>query len=401
MSLIERLDFWVTMAILVFVILPRLIRNPAGFIMDWFVNPIMGRSTQAAKQRPQADAGTAAPRKAARAVAVPVRIGYDDDEAPTLAAPLPMVSLEKIAGGLTILIVGSRGSGKTVLLRALVGLKAAATAVFDPHNAPGKWPEGAAVIGGGSNYRAVYEGLRLLVGDMGKRSKAMNEGRATTFPRLLLAADEMGSIMHEAGSVVSKDEDLPETLVRRWLKESRKFGGEFIAGAHGDTAASLGSSGDTVAFKQSFDYIIYTGAFVRRALADAGHAKYLAQIPVGTTPEGNTFPLIVPVFRPTYGDWVLLDMRGCLNAPTLDRPALHIPVADAPTQAAKPAQAQRERPPVTAEELAEAMRAHRAEHGSMPSRAAMERRLYGYTGGAAHAGVAAVWDEAVALVEEG
>ena len=63
--------------------------------------------------------------------------------------------------------------------------------------------------------------------------------------------------------------------------------------------------------------------------------------------------------------------------------------------------AQRERPPVTAEELAEAMRAHRAEHGSMPSKRAMEMRLYGHYAGAAHEKVSAVWDEAMELVEEG
>lgn len=262
-------------------------------------------------------------------------------------ATLRQISLGQLAAGTTILIVGSRRSGKSVLLRAIVGLKQHASLVFDPHDSPGKWPANTAVAGGGSDYAGVYRALLRMLEELSQRSEQLRTGqqREGDFSPILVAADEWGSVVEEAARGVAKGQPMPGECTIRLLKEGGKFGIEFVAGAHGDTAASLGSEGDTKAFQQSFDYIVYTGAYVREKLHKAGAGHLYAQLPIGRTPQGNEFPLIVPVYRPTSGDWLLLDMRPAMQAPTMPRPALDLELSapagaqadDAPAPAASPA----------------------------------------------------------------
>jgi energy-coupling factor transporter ATP-binding protein EcfA2 len=390
----ERLDVWITIALLAWIVY-TFVRNPWQFLKSWFLGPLLGRPDMIHPPPPPPASPPPPPRSPEPMPPMPprVRIGGVADA----TAPLPFVDLRTVAAAQTVLVVGSRGSGKTVLIRALVGLKPVATAVFDPHNRPGAWPEGCAVIGGGSDYAAIYAGLRAMIDELVRRSQAYQSGTQTTFAPLLIAADEWGSQVNEAAKYATRPgDDPPGVLSRRWLKESRKFGGHFIAGAHGDTAASLGSKDDTVAFRQSFDYIVYTGAFVRDTLRTAGCVTYFEQLPMARTSEGNEFPLIVPVFRPTRGDYVLLDMRACPNAPTVSRPVLEMPDVVLPSPPPPPATT---RTTVTAAELAAAMRAYRVAHGRMPSKAAMELAMYGYAGGAAHAGISAAWDDAIAMLD--
>lgn len=244
--------------------------------------------------------------------------------------PLSTISLQQLAKATTILVVGSRGSGKSTLIRALVGQKPIATLVLDPHNKPGKWPDGSEIIGGGSNYQGIYSGAVGLLGELKHRSGQLDRGEVQEgeFPNLLVAADEWGSIVDEASEYAPKGGPLAGDITRRYLKEGRKFGMQWVGGAHGDTAKSLGSAGDTVAFQQSFDYIVYSGGFVRRKLDELKRLDLMKSIPMGTTPEGNAFPLIVLVYSPTQGNWSLLDMRGINQLPTMARPTHHLPPAD-------------------------------------------------------------------------
>jgi energy-coupling factor transporter ATP-binding protein EcfA2 len=377
MDILNRIDTWVTAAILLWVLV-QFGMNPFKFIYEWFIVPFVGipQPPRNAAQEPHAGAPQPTSTK-------PVRLFGAQASDPMDAAPLAALSLDKAAQATTILVVGSRGSGKSVLIRALVGLKAVATAILDPHNAPGKWPQGAAIIGGGSNYSAIYKGMTMLLGEMEHRSAQLDRGDTTRFDPLLIAADEWGSITQEAERGLDKSAATPGEITRRMLKEGRKFGVQWVGGAHGDTAASLGSKGDTVAFAQSFDLIIYTGAFVRDALIRAGALPFFSQIPLGTTPEGNTFPLIVPAFRPTVGDWLLLDMRNALDAPTLDRPALDM---GSIAQAAQAAPSATTPPALWNPPMSRQVTTHEAAqvaawaNGGSPSRA-LARQLYRARGG--------------------
>jgi hypothetical protein len=178
--------------------------------------------------------------------------------------------------------------------------------VLDPHSHPGKWPANAKVLGGGRDFATIYAALLRGEDELTKRAQALNTDAGARFAPFTLASDEWGSVTSEI--VVGKDQDSPGRLMIRLLKEGRKFGISFIGCAHGDTAESLGSKGDTAAFRASFDWIISCGAFVARELRDI--PELARGLPLGRTPEGGTFPLVVVAVSPITGARRLLDLRG-------------------------------------------------------------------------------------------
>ncbi|MBX0331431.1 hypothetical protein K2Z83_27645, partial [Oscillochloris sp. ZM17-4] len=222
------------------------------------------------------------------------------------APALPMITLAELAAGDNLLIVGNRGSGKTTLLQAILAHRQRRCYVLDPHSHPGKWPANAKVLGGGRDFATIYAALLRAEAELTRRAKALNSDAHARFAPFTLASDEWGSVTSEI--VVGKDQDSPGRLMIRLLKEGRKFGLSFIGCAHGDTAESLGSKGDTVAFRASFDWIVYCGAFVARELRDLSEIGQ--RLPMGRTPEGGTFPLMVVAVSPVTGARRLLDLRG-------------------------------------------------------------------------------------------
>jgi hypothetical protein len=231
------------------------------------------------------------------------------------ALPLPLLSLAELAARQNILIVGSPGSGKSTLLNALVAARRWRCYVLDPHNHPGKWAASATVIGGGRGFQAIYAALQRAEAELDVRAKRLNVDASARFAPFSLAGDEWGSVCSEIS--VPKEADPPGRLLTRLLKEGRKFGISFLGAAHGDTAASLGSSGDTAAFRYSFDAIVYMGGFTTQQLKDTPEA--VGRLPMGRTPEGKAFPLMVIVSSPITGERALLDLRN-LPPPTSTTP---------------------------------------------------------------------------------
>lgn len=158
------------------------------------------------------------------------------------------------------------------------------------------------------------------------RARRLNLDPAARFAPFTLASDEWGSVTSEIA--VGKDQDSPGRLMIRLLKEGRKFGISFIGCAHGDTAESLGSKGGTAAFRNSFDWIVYCGAFVAQQLRDQPEA--VRRLPLGRTPEGGAFALIVVAVSPVTGERRLLDLRG------LDQQRPTPVTMETPAQAAAP-----------------------------------------------------------------
>ena len=244
--------------------------------------------------------------------ALPGPSGWDTDDdpllldAPAQADPaLAAITLAELAASDNLLIVGSRGSGKTTLLQALIAQRARRCYVLDPHSHPGKWPGEARVIGGGRDFTAIYAALLRAEQTMTDRARQLSRQAGLRFAPFTLAGDEWGSVCSEI--VVRKGQDAPGRLLSRLLKEGRKFGVSFIGCAHGDTVESLGSRGDTAAFRNSFDWIVYCGAFVASQLKD--QPDMARSLPLGRTPEGGRFPLIVVAVSPVTGERRLLDLR--------------------------------------------------------------------------------------------
>lgn len=264
-----------------------------------------GRVEEMAEEADWSEGGAAAPAQPAQSSQVAPSTTWE------------WITIDQLAAADNLLIVGNRGSGKTTLLQAILQARTRPLYIYDPHNAPAKWPSTARVIGGGSEYPDIYQHLIKSTGLLVRRSKEMNESGRTQFPPLSLVSDEWGSVVDEIEAFiadlprpkVAKDEPAPGKLsppgrmVLRLLKEGRKFHISFIASAHGDTNASLGCDGDNKAFRNSFDWFIYCGAFVK------DHAPDLNP-PMGRNPQGGTFPLIVVALSPTTGEKRLLDMRG-------------------------------------------------------------------------------------------
>jgi len=228
------------------------------------------------------------------------------------ATQLPSITVTTLAAASTVLLVGSRGSGKTTLLNAMIRERHGVVYVFDPHGTAAKWPETAIVYGSGRNFaqvKAQLDALYTLMDTRAKESAAQREG-SIRFPLLTLAADEWGSILENVRS--GRDERSPSDTIVSLLKEGRKFKIGFIAGAHGDTVASIGGKGDQKAFLNSFDWIVYMGAFVTDKLS--AYPNLLRELPWTTTNDGIRIPLIAVAYQPATRSLALLDLRSITAA---------------------------------------------------------------------------------------
>lgn len=290
-----------TMAMFTYRINPELMPNSkAGqWVRGLLPAPITDEDTQAPPTTATAPTGVTS--KAVAATTGTVATG----KAATPAKSLAMIDLAALARCSTILLVGSRGSGKSTLLRAILAAKQEVIAVYDPHAHPQAWPMATMLH---NSEETISSGLASAYKRLRARRHEMRTGvRTEGWPKFTLAADEWGSIV--ANVKLPKEIDrTPGEVSTELMKEGRKFGIGFVAGAHGKTNKSLGCEGDQEAFLESFDWIVHMGGFTRKMLIKE-YSELLDQIPMGTNEQGGTFPLIV-VCESTMGELRLLDMRG-------------------------------------------------------------------------------------------
>jgi hypothetical protein len=168
------------------------------------------------------------------------------------AATLPTTTLGTIASGDNILLVGNKGSGKSTLLDALIAARAGGTVVLDPHYTPGAWQGAARVVGKGRDYEGIGAFLSELKATLDKRYQGRANGKSQ-WNRLTVCGDEYRSIAHNV--------DGAGTALTAILTEGRKVSLCVLAAAHNDTVSALGCKGDKDSFINSFDWIVYTGAF--------------------------------------------------------------------------------------------------------------------------------------------
>ena len=247
------------------------------------------------------------------------------------AKALPVIELEQLASATTILLVGSRGSRKTTLLRAILSVKREPIMVYDPHAYPTAWPMAAMLH---NTEESISKGMASAYKCMLARREEMRSGvRTEGWPKFTLAADEWGSIVSSVK--LPKEIDMtPGQVSTELMKQGRKFEIGFVAGAHGLTNASLGCVGDQEAFFNSFDWIIHMGAFTRRMLPLI-YLERWDEMPMGTNEQGGTFPLCVACEHRASGEVYLLDMRGL--AEMVDtRPATQEPIIPAQRAQANP-----------------------------------------------------------------
>jgi energy-coupling factor transporter ATP-binding protein EcfA2 len=204
----------------------------------------------------------------------------------------PSVTLETLAKSDNILLVGNKGSGKSTLLESLIRLRNGTTLVLDPHAVPGAWAN-ARVVGAGRDYAGIAHALQQGEQSLTARYRQRANGKAR-WPMVTFCGDEWRSIAKRidgAGSILT-------TLVT----EGRKVRLCVLAAAHNDTVASLGCEGDKEAFLNSFDWIVYTGAFASQRLEGV-------EVPTIATPDG-TIPAFAFCRNVNAQQAFVLDMRG-------------------------------------------------------------------------------------------
>ncbi len=179
--------------------------------------------------------------------------------APVQVQSIKLSTIADDTGPVNILVVGAKGSGKTVVLRTLLVRRAPhidACLSIDSHASPGKWP--CSVVGGGLDYRTIDSALRTMSADMKLRFGQLRDGeiKEGAFDNRYYVGDEWPSV---AAELNGKDGAIHagKMLIER-LINGRKVNDAIMAAAQNDTVDALGIQGNA-SIKACFDYIVYLG----------------------------------------------------------------------------------------------------------------------------------------------
>lgn len=257
-----------------------------------------------------------------------------------------------------VLIAGETGSGKSTAMLAVLQRRQQVV-VLDPHNTPGSWG-GAQVIGGGRDFESIGRYMqqmsRLLSQRYDQRARGENQ-----FESLTVATDEMPAIVAALGRRVDE-------VWREWLREGRKVGLFFVVSTQSTRVKTLGIRGEGDLL-ENFSYVLMLGK-----LAASQYPDLVAQMewPAVLRTIRGVRPVLIPQERPLPGTPISV-------SPLFIAPA---PQAEAFADPNNLTETAREQILGLVQEL--------------PSQAAIERRVFGYTGGAAYRAVKEVLDEAKA-----
>jgi hypothetical protein len=156
-----------------------------------------------------------------------MRYQVAQEQASALSQPAAPV-LDVLMQADAVALYGSRGSGKTTLLQNWISRLLEGgyrVSIYDPHDAPAKWPAVCEVAGGNRDFAAILRGVDTLAAELHRRSGLLARGQASEedFQRdsWLWLFDEFSAAMNEC------DREMEQAVtrkVRACLMESRKFG---------------------------------------------------------------------------------------------------------------------------------------------------------------------------------
>lgn len=271
------------------------------------------------------------------------------DETGALPIPLPPLTQGHV------LIAGETGSGKSTAMLAVLQRRRQVV-VLDPHDAPGSWGS-AQVIGGGRDFESIgqymQEMSRLLSHRYSLRARGENQ-----FEPLTVATDEMPAIVSALGRRVDE-------VWREWLREGRKVGLFFVVSTQSTRVRTLGIRGEGDLL-ENFSYVLMLGKLATNHYPEI--AAQMAWPAVLRTFQGVR-PVLIPKEQPLPGTAAPVSPLFIAPRPT-------------PDTFADP------------NNLSETTRDHILSLArELPSQAAIERKVFGYTGGAAYQAVKDVLDE--------
>jgi hypothetical protein len=264
----------------------------------------------------------------------------------TAVSAIPLPSLDHGH----VLIAGETGSGKSTAMLAILQRRQQVV-ILDPHDTPGNWGS-AQVIGGGRDFESIGLYLQQMRQLLSERYRQRSQG-ATQFEPLTVATDEMPAIVAALGQRV-------DDVWREWLREGRKVGLFFVVSTQSTRVKTLGIRGEGDLL-ENFNYVLLLG---KLAAAQYPDLTQRMEWPAVLRTNQGIRPVIIPV------------ERSSTERPINSSPLFIARMPQSSSGYADP------------NNLTEAVREHiRQLAKELPSQRAIERTVFGYTGGAAYQAV--------------
>ena len=258
-----------------------------------------------------------------------------------------------------VLIAGETGSGKTTALQAILKRRHNVT-ILDPHDDSITWAQ-AQVIGGGRNFQAIGEYMTYMKQLLTERYNQRSQGQREFAP-ITVATDEMPAIVSALGRGID------ETW-RMWLREGRKVGLFFVVSTQSTRVKTLGIKGEGDLL-ENFTYVLALGKVAANQYPDL--VQGMVRPAIIRTIEGIR-PVVIP----------FASLQEISSGPR-QTPLIIAPIPLNQSENGHYAD------PVN---MTDADRTHiRHLAQTLPSRRAIEKVVFGYTGGAAYRAVKGVLD---------
>lgn len=192
--------------------------------------------------------------------------GGNGDVIQPLAVPAGQIELLPLLDRAErVLVKGASDAGKTTIFQH-VASRSSGVIIVDPHYAPGIWPDGVQVIGGGRDYGKIEAFFGWLSDEMDSRYKRRAAGDSN-FQPLTVIIDEFMSINAECGSAGK--------IISAMIRESRKVGFRLFVGSHSELVKPLGLEGAGDVREGLLIVRLYYSQIrqERRATVDAGEGE--------------------------------------------------------------------------------------------------------------------------------